>query len=326
MTWLKAYYDKIILIVAALLLAAGAFFIYRSSTEFVAVFESRNSSKKPDHTIPELPVDAVHQVIHLIKEPGSWVVHENGGFILVPRPYVVRDGKLIPALEGDAKIHDPIPNQWLIDYNLDYVRADLLQLDPDGDGFTVLEEWRGGTDPTNPESVPPYYLKLRLQEYISIPFRLKFTGSPDGGNTFSINTLDVSQPTQFVEIGDEIKGTPFKVLRYEEDSVTEQGIVKDASRLIIENTEKGGTVTLVANKIVDSPTSKGQFINLLDGTVFEVTKGESFTLPQEPDQPYKLIDISNEQALIQDSSGKERTIPKVETEPETPAEPTPETP
>lgn len=326
MDWIKANYDKVALLIAAIALAAAAVLIYLSSQDFMQAFDERDSRKKPDHTIPELPVASVQEAINLANDPTPWRVYERGGSLFVSLPYVVRDGQLINPLEGDENIHEPIPNQWLIDYSLDYVRSDLLDLDPDNDGFTVLEEYLGGTDPTSPKSVPPYHLKLRLQEYISIPFRLKFTGSPDDGTTFSINTLDVSQPTQFVEVGDQIKGTPFKVVKYEEDTITEQGIVKDASRLIIENVEKGNTVTLVANKVIDSPTSKAKLINLLDGQVLTITKDESFSMAQAPDDKYKLIDITKDKAVIQTPAGKEFSVPKVDDDSSASPEATPAQP
>jgi len=312
MNWIKENYDKAALLLAAIALAAGAVLIYLSSQSFAEEFSERDSRKKPDHTIPELPVAAVKNAIEVANNPTPWRVYENGGSLFVGEPYVVRDGKLINPLHGEENIHEPIPNQWLHDYQLDYVRADLPNLDPDNDGFTVLEEYLGGTDPTSPKSVPPYHLKLRLQEYISIPFRLKFTGSPDQGTTFSINTVDVKQPTQFVELGEQIKGTPFKVVKYEPDEEIDQGIVKDVSKLILENVEKGGSVTLINQKVIDSPTSKAKVINLLDGGIIEVTKDEFFTLPQDPETRYKLIDITNEKAVIQDPAGKQFDVPKAD--------------
>jgi len=75
--------------------------------------------------------------------------------------------------------------------------------DPDGDGFTNLEEWQGHTNPTDRNSHPEYYTKLKLISASEEPFRLIFSSWM--GDTYQINTIDFNQPTQFLKVGDTIK-------------------------------------------------------------------------------------------------------------------------
>ncbi len=100
------------------------------------------------------------------------------------------DGALIDPLEGNKNLHEPIKNSWLIKYDLPYWESDIKEQDPDADGFSNLEEYLAGSDPRDKNSIPPFYTKLRLLRFISKPFRLIFTGTPDDGQTFTINTKD----------------------------------------------------------------------------------------------------------------------------------------
>jgi len=60
----------------------------------------------------------------------------------------------------DAPIHPPIPNTWWIENRIDPGFADSPQRDPDGDGFSNLEEFEAKTDPNAPKSFPSLIAKL----------------------------------------------------------------------------------------------------------------------------------------------------------------------
>ena len=84
--------------------------------------------------------------------------------------------------------------------------------DPDGDGFTNLEEWQSRTNPTDKNSHPPFIAKLKMKSFTREPFRLVFASR--AGDTFTINSADLKEPTQFLKIGDTIRGTRFKLARF----------------------------------------------------------------------------------------------------------------
>jgi hypothetical protein len=60
----------------------------------------------------------------------------------------------------DAPVHPPIPNTWWIENRLDPGFADSPARDPDGDGFSNLEEFEAKTDPNAPKSFPSLIAKL----------------------------------------------------------------------------------------------------------------------------------------------------------------------
>jgi hypothetical protein len=304
MDWLKKNYDRAILALAALALIGMSAFAILSATAFPAQFSERNSPKPPDNTIKPLPAEAIASAVAIVEKPRSWGGHD--GSLFVSRQYVLKDENLIDPLEGDKDLHPPIKNSWLVKYDLDYADADVKDQDPDEDRFSNIEEYLAGTDPMDKKSVPPYYTKLRLKKFDPKPFRLIFTGTPDEGQTFTINTRDQGGRTQFLQLGDPIQGAPYKLISYEKKSETRDEIERDISVLVLENTETGKRINLVVNQETNDPTSFGEFVYLYDNSTIRVKKDEEITLPPETDRKYKLIDISAQEAVIQDVKSGEK--------------------
>jgi hypothetical protein len=103
-----------------------------------------------------------------------------------------------------------------------------------------------------------------------------------------------------------IEGTPYKVISYQERTERKNEIDVDASTLTIENTQTGQQIVLVANREANDPTSFGEFLYLYDNSRFTVKKDDEFALPPETDSKYKLIDISEKEAVIQDQQTREQ--------------------
>jgi len=307
MEWLKQNYERAALIAAALVLIICSGLIISNVFAFPTQFSERNTTKPQNNTIKPLPVETIAAANEITDKPKNWTPADAS--LYVSRPYVLRDGKLIDPLATGVNLHEPITNSWVQKYDLPYWEGDLKDQDPDGDRFSNLDEFLANTDPRDKTSVPPYYTKLRLGKFISVPFRLIFTSSPDEGQTFAINTKDKGGRTQFLEMGAMIEGTPYKLLSYAPKKIEENEIEKDVSELTIENTETGQKIVLVANKEANDPTSFAEFVYLYDGSKFKVKKDDEFTLTPETDRKYKLIDISEREAVIKDlKSGEQQKI------------------
>ena len=109
-----------------------------------------------------------------------------------------------------------------------------------------------------------------------------------------------------MEKGQIIEGTPYKVISHEKKMETRNEIEIDVSTLTIENTQTGQKIVLVANREANDPTSYGEFLYLYDNSKFTVKKDDEFVLPPETDRKYKLIDISEKEAVIQDQQTREQ--------------------
>jgi len=321
MDWIKERYDRVLLAVAGLLAAALGAFILLNALGFADAFADRNSTKPPDQTISPPPVEPIEKALEKLNTPAAWKAH--AGYLLVSRPYILKDGVIVDPVGEDAMLHPPVPNAWLMEYDLDYSRPDILSTDPDGDGFTVLEEFTAGSDPTDSGSTPPYWTKLRLEAYLPDPIRLRFTSTPDGGQTFGVNLLSPDAngrlrpvgSSRFLPLGEtiEVSGDTYKLVDYTEKFLAqESGLEKDVSELVIKNEATGETIVLIKDVVVNSPSSAGKLRNLLDDSVIDVRRNAEFTIAQEPDRSYKLVDITESDALIQDlKSGEKHKLERV---------------
>lgn len=88
-------------------------------------------------------------------------------------------------LEKDAPVHDPIPNTWWLENRLDPGYADSTSRDPDGDGFSNMEEYLAKTDPNNGRVYPPIIGKLMYLRDESITWVIRPGYGDNGKFSFS---------------------------------------------------------------------------------------------------------------------------------------------
>jgi len=327
MDWIKRNYDQFILGLVALTLLGLSVLLILSANSFLQVFDLIRKPVIPNNTIPALDTSAFQQALGDLQSPGKWILKDDQASFFISIPYIVGpDGSLIDPRKSPTPLHPPIPNKWIIDHKLDILDNNVLGQDPDGDGFTNLDEYQNlkgdgsdSTDPNDPKSHPAYYTKLRLVQYIKVPFRLTmlaWDGDPKKPESlsFQINTIDVGGATQFVHIGDIIKGTKFKVIKFEkkEEVNSSTGATKDISELTVQNTETGENVLMVLEHVANSPDSYALFRNLWNNTQFQVKKDKVFGLPPEIALRYKLIDIRETDALIETPTGQQVRVPHLD--------------
>lgn len=312
MDWLKKHFDRIILAVIGLLVLAFAGLIIVNILNFEQLFEEQKNFRAANHELPAPPTEMIVTRTKSLTSPAEWGAHE--GSLFVSEPYISVDGgDPRNPFDDPEPLFPPIENKWIIENQIDFSDANLRNADPDNDGFTNLEEFLAKTDPGDPAAKPGYASKLRLVEWVKEPFRLKFSGTPDEGETFTVNTLDLRQPTQFRKIGEMVEGTPYKLLSYEAKTEALSGLDKDVSELTIENQETGEKIVLIYDKIIDSPTQYARLSYLWDGSELKVKKLDTFQLEPEPTVKYKLIDISDSQAVIENAQTQERLdVPKAD--------------
>jgi len=103
---------------------------------------------------------------------------------------------------GGEPIHKPIPNQWWLQYKLDPGFGDSPQRDPDGDGFSNLEEFEAKTDPTKASDFPSIIAKLGFVRDESVWFFVR--PGFDAGGAFSFTYEDGQKRTNRTRAGTEV--------------------------------------------------------------------------------------------------------------------------
>lgn len=306
MTWLRTNYDRVAVLAGALFLLLCAFFIWRSAASFPENFANLQPAGSPKPAEPTEKALELQAAREKLSQPPQWTFGGRSGLFVPEKHFIGPDG--LPATLQTTEVHPPVPNEWLEEHGLPIAEADVLTQDPDADGFTNLDEWQGKTNPNDKASRPAYLTKLKLKSFDREPFRIVFASRTD--DTFLLNTSDLKEPTQFLKMGDPIKGTKFKIVKFTpKTEMNKQGGEVDVSELTLENTENKEQIDLVKEKIMISPESVGTFIYTW-GTPRELTikKDQEFSLPPETEIRYKLIDVQPGRAVIVNTQKPEERI------------------
>lgn len=102
-------------------------------------------------------------------------------------PLVIKSSEPEKAIDPikDAPIHDPIPNIWWLENRIDPGFADSPSRDPDGDGFSNLEEFNAKTDPNDNKSIPELLAKLKYVKDETLTWALRPGYGSNGEFPFS---------------------------------------------------------------------------------------------------------------------------------------------
>lgn len=293
--WIKANYDRAAVIVAGLFLFICAISIWWSAIQFGNRLVTPQASRGKPASQPPVSVE-LDRAAEQLQKPAQWKASKRSGLFVPEKHFIGADG--LPATLQNTQVHAPVPNDWFEKFGLPIEDADVLDQDPDDDGFTNLDEWRGGTDPTKKDSHPDYITKLHLVSATEEPFRYMFSSRIK--DTFGINTIDQSEPTQFLKVGDVIRGTDFKIKNFTEKVARNQyGTNDDVSELLLEHSQSHTQVTLVKGKVATSPQSVVTFVYTWGGRrEFEVRKDQEFSLKPMEEIKYKLVEVQPAKAII----------------------------
>ena len=137
-----------------------------------------------------------------------------------------------------------------------------------------------------------------MKSFAQEPFQLVFASRVD--DTFAVNSNDLREPTQFLKLGDFIRGTKFRLAKFAEKyEANKYGTKIDVSELVLENQETHEQVTLVKERIITSPEPVANFVYLWGGRQeFTVKKEQQFSLKPDERIKYKVIDVQPAKALV----------------------------
>ena len=299
MDWIKAHYDRVTVIAAAVFLLFCAVLVWRSAAKFGDDFLTAQAAPPPKKPSPPGKAGELETVIQKIQQPPQWTFGGRSGLFVPEKHFIGATG--LPATLQNTQVHPPVPNEWLEQFNLPIADADVLTQDPDGDGFNNLDEWQGHANPIDKNSHPEYLTKLKLKAFKEEPFRLKFSSWV--GDTLAINGIDMKTPTLFLKVGDVIPGTRFKIIKFTEKYLPDKyGTNMDVSEVLLEHEQTKDRLTLVKEKVAISPESVATFLYTWPANgeprEFEVRKDQEFSLKPQEEIKYKLVDVQPTKAVI----------------------------
>jgi hypothetical protein len=335
-SFFSRYYHLLLLGVAALFGLASVTYLILQSLSFKESFSASLSSPKTSILEPVSSSTTSPTEAELSNEKILWKTSPNGSSPFVSRPYLLKDGKLIdPMISSAPPLFPPVPNQWLIDHQLDYTDVNILERDPNNKGFTVLEEFLAGTDPNDPSSFPNLCTKLSYTDadIKKSTYTLEFLGEEENEGRMEYqlrpgqpipNPAKGNRPDTSVRgviKNESVPGVPFlKVV----DFIDKKKIINDTEydfgELILENTLTGERHALTKKNV--SRDYQKHPIQLVESVTFHyqltgapeeditVERGKEFSLgslDKKHAETYKLRDFSNEGILLE-KGGKTFTV------------------
>ena len=306
MDWVRAHYDRLVLIAAAVFLFFCAILIWHRAMTFGTRFAAVQAAPALKSASPSAKALELEAAAEKLRQPPQWTFGGRSGLFVPEKHFIGANG--LPATLQTTELHPPVPNDWLEQFGLPITDTDVLEQDPDGDGFNNLDEWQGRTNPIDGNSHPEYSAKLKLKSASQEPFLLVFSSWV--GDTYAINTIDLKQPTQFLKVGDTIRGPRFKIVKFAEKyQPNKYGTNVDVSELTLEQEETKEQLTLVKEKVAISPESVATFVYLWRGRrEFAVRKGQEFSLKPQEQIKYKLVGVDPAKAVIANAQKPNETI------------------
>jgi hypothetical protein len=234
----------------------------------------------------------------------------------------------------DAPIHPPIPNTWWIENRIDPGFADSPQRDPDGDGFSNLEEYETKTDPNASKSFPSLIAKLMYVKDESLGWVIRpgygsegkfpFTYEDTKGRKNRVKAGEMAGPGDLFFAAEPMKDR-FKLLGSEVRKELNRKINVEMDVTIVriedQRPNKKGVVYEVPSPL--SEDRKGEHIKSdrtavlslealgFAGKEMKVEENTAFALPPDaPKKDYFLKTVTPESISVEynDPSGSRRTV------------------
>ena len=202
-------------------------------------------------------------------------------------------GAAQPEIQGpmNDKNKNAIPDEWEEKYGLMSFDPEVINQDPDQDGFTSREEFDWKTNPKDPASHPSYLAKIRVSEIRPIPFRMIFKAvSISGGvRIFQIN-LRAGGRTYWKKMGENAEG--FLLTDYDE---------KASEGPTLTLSHNGKKIPLIKGRTVPRDDYEIKLKSSIDDSVITVRPDIDFELKGAPYR-VKKVDIQRGSVLINDVS------------------------
>ncbi|MEO8952869.1 MAG: Amuc_1099 family pilus-like system protein [Chthoniobacterales bacterium] len=139
MDWVRTHYERAAVLAAALFLLVCAIFIWLAAGSFQDRFALLQNAPAPNNKIPEGGAPALADAMHRLQMPPQWTFSGRSGLFVPEKHFIGENGE--PATLQNTILHPPVPNEWIEEFDLPIGEGDVLTQDPDGDGFTDVEEW-----------------------------------------------------------------------------------------------------------------------------------------------------------------------------------------
>lgn len=304
----KSNFEKTLLLIMALIAVGVSGYLIYLTMGFPETLTQK--TVMPQKEMGQVPIASVQAATKLLKQVFNWTspIKNNKPVPLNKSILVILKGdSLVDIYVPEPKLRDPMTNIFLVKNKIpDTMSPNVGDLDPDGDGFSNLEEFNKETSPMDPLQHPPFTDHLYLKQRVADNYIIKLNNSLD---PYQVVLLTPRGSAYIQPPFPKPFGFPDPTTRQINERFVAEGfekkempgpVPKDVSELTITDRATNTKIVLV----------RGVEKNLADYyAVFEfwqkevitikVKKGDQFRIPGVA-ATYKLLDVEETQAVIVD--------------------------
>jgi hypothetical protein len=303
----KSNFEKTLLAIMALVAIGVSGYLIYLTTGFPETLTQK--SVTPRKEMGDVPIASVQEATKLLKQVFNWTspIKNNKPVPLNKSIMVIlRGDSLVDIYVPEPALRPPMTNEFLVKNKIPNILSpNVGDLDPDGDGYSTLEEFNKGTDPRDPAKHPPFTDHLYLKQRMADDYIIKLNNSLD---PFQVVLLAPRRDSAYIQppfpkpfgFKDPVTkqiNERFVAKKFEKKDVPDPKMgTRDASELTVEDKATNTEFVLI----------KGVEKNLADYyavfefwqkeiTTIKVKKGDTF---QVMGVSYKLLDVEEAQAVI----------------------------
>ncbi|HEX7261043.1 MAG TPA: Amuc_1099 family pilus-like system protein [Luteolibacter sp.] len=338
MSWLSKNYEKVAL-GGAVAAALGLVYMGWSKLGDVQEGFNVNLSGRGNNISAVRDADLIPKALASLKLDRTWEPAFDGDypvdlFVGIPLFVPISAPDTTVDLRKDAPVHDPIKNTWWLENRLDPGFADSPARDPDQDGFSNIEEYKGKTDPNDAKSYPPLIAKLMYVKDESLTWVLRPSFGDNGSFPFryqdtkgGVNQTGAANPiapgglffatgpmaNRFKLLGSEVREVPNRatggkkevtIVKIEDQRPNKQGTVYEFPSPLQE--DRMNEHLKYDRTAVLSLEAIG-----LNGKEFKIEENVTFAIPPtSPKKDYLLKAVTPASITVEytDASGTKKTV------------------